>query len=40
MESLRVSLTEKKAQVACLIDESTAMKRELECLRQSMKKVC
>ncbi|CAA0401302.1 unnamed protein product [Arabidopsis thaliana] len=38
VESLRVSLTEKKAQVACLIDESTAMKRELECLRQSMKK--
>ncbi|KAG7554502.1 Rad50/SbcC-type AAA domain, partial [Arabidopsis suecica] len=38
VESLRVSLTEKKAEVACLIDESTAMKRELECLRQSMKK--
>ncbi|CAH2073623.1 unnamed protein product [Thlaspi arvense] len=37
VESLRETLTNKKAQVACLVDESTVMKREIECLRQSVK---
>ncbi|EOA19857.1 hypothetical protein CARUB_v10000108mg [Capsella rubella] len=37
VESLRLSLTEKKSHVACLMDKSTAMKREIECLRQSVK---
>lgn len=40
MESLREKLTNKKAQVTCLMDESTAVKREIECLRQSVKTVC
>ncbi|XP_010523157.1 PREDICTED: structural maintenance of chromosomes protein 6B-like [Tarenaya hassleriana] len=37
VESLRERLTKKKSQVAKLMDESTAMKREIECLRQSAK---
>lgn len=39
MESVRDRLTKKKAQVACLMDESTAMKREIESFRQSAKTV-
>nr|AAD54769.1 SMC-like protein [Arabidopsis thaliana]AAD54770.1 SMC-like protein [Arabidopsis thaliana] len=37
VESLRDTLTKKKAQVACLMDESTAMKREIESFHQSAK---
>ncbi|XP_010483816.1 PREDICTED: structural maintenance of chromosomes protein 6B [Camelina sativa] len=37
VESLRDRLTKKKAQVACLMDESTAMKREIESFHQSAK---
>lgn len=40
MEALRDQLNKKKAQVACLMDESTAMKREIESFRQSAKTVC
>lgn len=40
MESLRDTLTKKKAEVACLMDESTAMKREIESFHQSAKTVC
>lgn len=40
MEALRDRLNKKKAQVACLMDESTAMKREIESFRQSAKTVC
>ncbi|KAH0934870.1 hypothetical protein HID58_011987 [Brassica napus] len=37
VESLRDRLTKKKAKVACLMDESTAMKREIETCHQSAK---
>uniref|UniRef100_A0A1J3I1T9 Structural maintenance of chromosomes protein 6 n=1 Tax=Noccaea caerulescens TaxID=107243 RepID=A0A1J3I1T9_NOCCA len=37
VEALRDRLNKKKAQVACLMDESTAMKREIESFRQSAK---
>lgn len=40
MESLRDRLTKKKAKVACLMDESTAMKKEIETCHQSAKLVC
>ncbi|VVB13603.1 unnamed protein product [Arabis nemorensis] len=37
VEALSDRLTKKKAQVACLMDESSAMKREIESFRQSAK---